>query len=177
MADTAKPANVTPISADSKLSDQQKRDQLRARIEAGERRNEERTLADQAKEAADTAVEFTKKHPYAVIGGAIAVGLAIGAMTRPGRRLGKRGGVLAGLAMDAALAYGARMLDNATNAAQLAGDKFEDLSDTAATTARGLRRDAAYKIDVAGDALRATTRKASRSGSRTARAIKTRLTH
>ena len=177
MADTAKPANVTPISADSKLSDQQKRDQLRARIEAGERRNEERTLADQARDAADTAVEFTKKHPYAVIGGAIAVGLAIGAMTRPGRRLGKRGGVLAGLAMDAALAYGARMLDNATNAAQLAGAKFEDLSDTAATTARGLRRDAAYKIDVAGDALRATTRKASRSGSRTARAIKTRLTH
>ena len=177
MADTAKPANVTPISADSKLSDQQKRDQLRARIEAGERRNEERTLSDQARDAADTAVEFTKKHPYAVIGGAIAVGLAIGAMTRPGRRLGKRGGVLAGLAVDAALAYGARMLDNATNAAQLAGDQFEDLSDTAATTARGLRRDAAYKIDVAGDALRATTRKASRSGSRTARAIKTRLTH
>lgn len=177
MADTAKPANVTPLSADSKLSDQQKRDQLRARIEAGERRNEERTLADQAKDAADNAVEFTKKHPYAVIGGAIAVGLAIGAMTRPGRRLGKRGGVIAGLLTDAALAYGARLIDNAGNAAQFAGDKFEDISDSAATKARGLRRDAAYKLDAAGDALRATSRKAARSGPRTARAIKTLLTH
>lgn len=177
MADTTKPASVTPISADSKLSDQQKRDQLRARIEAGEKRNEERTLADQAKEAADNAVEFTKKHPYAVIGGAIAVGLAIGAMTRPGRRLGKRGGVLAGLATEAALTYGARLIGKGANAAQFAGDKFEDLGDTAATTARGLRRDASYKLDVAGDALRATTRKAARSGSRTARALKTRLTH
>ena len=42
--------NVTPISADSKLTDEQKRDQLRARIEAGEKRNEERSLGDQAKE-------------------------------------------------------------------------------------------------------------------------------
>lgn len=177
MADKAETATVTPISADSALSDQQKRDQLRARIEAGEKRNEERTLADQAKDAADTAVEFTKKHPYAVIGGAIAVGLAIGAMTRPGRRLGRRGGVLAGLAADAALAYGARMIDKTMDAAQFAGDRFEDLSDSAATTARGLRRDAAYKLDVASDAVRASTRKAARGGSRTARAIKTRLTH
>ncbi|QPC99925.1 hypothetical protein [Qipengyuania soli] len=177
MADTAKPANVTPISADSKLSDQQKRDQLRARIEAGEKRNEQRTLVDQAKDAADTAVAFTKKHPYAVIGGAIAVGLAIGAMTKPGRRLGKRGGVFAGLVADAALAYGARMIDNASNAAHLAGDRFEDFGETAASTARDLRREAAGRLDAAGEVLRATSRKATRGGSRAAQAIKTRLTH
>lgn len=177
MSDTAETNNVTPISADSRLSDEQKRQQLRAKIEAGEQRNAERTLADQAKDAADTALEFTKKHPFAVVGGAIAVGLAIGAMTRPGRRLGRRGGVLAGLALDAALAYGARAMDGASNAAQLAGDRIEDFGDSAATAARGLRRDAAYKLDVAGDAVRASSRKAARTGSRTARAIKTRFTH
>ena len=59
--------NVTPISADSKLTDEQKRDQLRARIEAGEKRNEERSLGDQAKGVADSAIEFTKKHPLAVV--------------------------------------------------------------------------------------------------------------
>ena len=52
MADTAE-TNVTPISADGKLTDQEKRDQLRARIEAGEQRNEERSLMNQAKDVAD----------------------------------------------------------------------------------------------------------------------------
>ncbi len=96
MADAAE-NNVTPISADSKLNDEQKREQLRDRIEAGEKRNEARSLADQAKDAADSAVEFTKKHPFAVIGGVLVAGLAIGAMTRPGRRLGRRGGTIAAL--------------------------------------------------------------------------------
>ncbi|WP_324827485.1 hypothetical protein [Qipengyuania zhejiangensis] len=175
MADTAPTDNVTPISADSKLTDEQKRDQLRAKIEAGEQRNADRTFADQAKEAADTAIDFTRKHPITVIGGAIAVGLAIGAMTRPGRKLGRRGGVLATLAAEAAMAYGARFLDGAGNAAQLAGDRLEDFGDTAATTARGLRRDASHRLDVAGDVLRASGRKAARKGSRAARSIKTRL--
>ena len=94
MADTAE-TNVTPISADSKLTDEQKREKLRERIEAGEQRNEERTLAEQAKDAADSAMEFTKKHPFAVVGGVLLAGLAIGAMTRPGRRIGRRGGAFA----------------------------------------------------------------------------------
>lgn len=176
MADQAE-SNVTPISADSNLSDEQKRDQLRARIEAGEQRNEERTLAEQARDAADSALEFTKKHPLAVMGGVLVAGLAIGAMTRRGRNLGRRGGVLAGLAADAALAYGARMIDGVVDGAHYAGDRFEDFSDNAATTARGLRRDAAYKLDVAGDALRTSGRKAGRKGSRAYRALRTRLTH
>lgn len=177
MADTAHPGTVTPIGADTRMTDQQKREELRARIEAAEERNQRRTLADQARDAADGAIAFTRKHPLAVVGGAVAVGLAIGAMTKPGRRLGRRGGALAALAADAAVAYGARLLDNATNAAQFAGDRLGDLGESATTTARGLGRDAAYRLDVAGDALRATSRKAARGGSRAAQAIKTRLTH
>jgi ElaB/YqjD/DUF883 family membrane-anchored ribosome-binding protein len=166
MADAAE-NNVTPISADSKLNDEQKREQLRDRIEAGEKRNEARSLADQAKDAADSAVEFTKKHPFAVIGG----------MTRPGRRLGRRGGTIAAIAADAALAYGARMIDSMADGAQFAGDRLEDLGDSAATTARGLRRDAAYKLDVAGDALRSSSRKAGRKSSRAYRALRTGIKH
>ena len=167
MADTAE-TNVTPISADSKLTDEQKREKLRERIEAGEQRNEERTLAEQAKDAADSAMEFTKKHPFAVVGGVLLAGLAIGAMTRPGRRIGRRGG---------AFAYGARMVDGVLDGAQYAGDRIEDLGESTATTARGLRRDAAYKLDVAGDALRASSRKAGRKGSRAYRSLRTRITH
>jgi len=176
MADAAE-SNVTPISADSKLSDSEKREQLRARIEAGEQRNEQRSLADQAKEVADTALDFTRRHPLAVVGGVLILGLAAGAMTRKGRRLGRRGGAFAGLAADAAIAYGARMIDGLVDGAQYAGDRIGDFGDSAATTARGLRRDAAYKLDTASDALRASVRKAGRKGSRAYRALRSRLTH
>ena len=70
----AEETNVTPISADRSLTDEQKREQLRARIEAGEKRNEERSLADQAKDVADSAIEFAKKHPVATVAGAVVVG-------------------------------------------------------------------------------------------------------
>ena len=55
MTDPA-PTNITPISADSKLSDQEKRDQLRARIEAGEKRLEDRSITDHARDAAASAL-------------------------------------------------------------------------------------------------------------------------
>lgn len=167
MTDTTA-TNVTPISADSQLSDEQKREQLRARIEAGEKRNEERSFADQAKEAADSAVDFAKKHPIATVAGAVAVGLAIGAMTSRGRQLGRRGGSLAAYAADAALAYGLSMVEGA-------GDKFEDYSDAAGTQARRLKRDAGYRADALGDVLRSSGRKASRKSSRTVRELKARV--
>lgn len=166
--------NVTSL-VPANPTDAERREALRARIEAGERRQARRTLAEQAKEAGDSALEFTRKYPIAVVGGAILAGLAIGAMTRPGRRLGRRGGVLATLALDAALAYGARILDQAGRAAQTAGERFEDLGDSASTAARGIKRDARYKFDVASDALRANSRKAARKGSRAAKAVRTRL--
>lgn len=167
MTDTTA-TNVTSISADSQLSDELKREQLRARIEAGEKRNEERSFADQAKEAADSAVDFAKKHPIATVAGAVAIGLAIGAMTSRGRQLGRRGGSLAAYAADAALAYGLSMVEGA-------GDKFEDYSDAASTQARRLRRDAGYRADAIGDVLRSSGRKASRKSSRTVRDLKARV--
>ena len=167
MTDTTA-TNVTPISADSQLSDEQKREQLRARIEAGEKRNVERSFADQAKEAADSAVDFAKKHPIATVAGAVAIGLAIGAMTSRGRQLGRRGGSLAAYAADAALAYGLSMVEGA-------GDKFEDYSDAAGTQARRLKRDAGYRADALGDVLRSSGRKASRKSSRTVRDLKARV--
>ena len=167
MSETAN-TNVTPISADSRLTDAEKRDQLRARIEAAEERNESRSFADQAKDVAESAVDFAKKHPIATVAGAITVGLAIGAMTRRGRALGRRGGSLAAYAADAAIAYGLTMLEGA-------GDKFEDLSDAAGTQARRIKRDAGYRLDSMSDGLRSTGRKASRKSSRAYRDLKGRF--
>lgn len=168
MADAVE-TNVTPISADSALTDEQKREQLRARIEAGERRNEERSITDQAKDVADSAIEFAKKHPVATVAGAVAIGLAIGAMTRRGRELGRRGGSLASYAADAAIAYGLAMIEGA-------GDRVEDLSDAAGTQARRIKRDAGYRLDSMGDSIRSSGRKASRKSSRTYRDLRNRFT-
>lgn len=62
------------------------RDALRAKIEASERRIAERSFADEAREAAGAAGDFVKANPLAVLGSAIALGLLIGALTKPGRR-------------------------------------------------------------------------------------------
>lgn len=74
----------------SSSGDQAKRDALRQKIEANERRIAERTLGEQAKEAVDAAVEYTRANPLTVIAGAVAVGLAIGLMTQPGRRVASK---------------------------------------------------------------------------------------
>ncbi len=68
-------------------TDTAKRDELRVKIEASERRIAERTLAEQAQEAAKAATDYTRANPLKVIGGAVVVGIAIGLLTSPGRRV------------------------------------------------------------------------------------------
>ena len=80
---------------------------LRAKIEASERRNAERTLADQAREAAEAATEYTRAHPLTVIGGAVAIGLLVGLATRPGRRVATRAAGAVGAAASGAAASAA----------------------------------------------------------------------
>jgi hypothetical protein len=129
-----------------------KRDELRAKIEASERRLAERTVGDQAKEAASAATTFVKENPLAVLGGAIALGLIIGAMTKPGRAVAVKaakgtasavGGVTGGavrtvgtaaksqgskfgtLVADAVVAYGIKMIDDALETSRLGKGKSE----------------------------------------------------
>lgn len=163
------------------LTDEEKRAELREKIGAGEQRNAERSVADMAKEATDTVTDFAKRHPLATVAGAIGIGLAIGAMTRPGRRLTRRTGVLAAMAADTAMNYGLNAFDRAgsatSSAARAGSDGMADLSETLSSAVRRLRRDAAYRADVAGDALRGTKRRAGRKASRTMRDLRSRLNH
>jgi hypothetical protein len=160
-----------------------KRDALKERIETGRQRLAERDLAATAKKAADDAIEFTKEHPIAVVAGAIGVGLLIGAMTKPGRAAGKqvaqRSTMAASIAKEAALAFGLaafdRMNQAASDAKQSSTDRLEDVTDTLSTKARAVKRDAAYKAEVANDAVKTATRRASRKSGRTIRDAKARL--
>ncbi len=178
---TDKAAKKSNVAQHPATTDEDKRRQLRDKIAAGEQRNAERTFADQARDAAEAATGFVKRHPLATIAGGITLGLIIGALTRPGRRLtsrvGRRSGALAALAADAALAYGLRMLDGANDLARTAGDRFEDLGDSVGTQARGLRRDAAYRADIASDALGSVKRSTARKGSRLVRDLRSRFAH
>lgn len=152
------------------------RDSLRARIEAAERRNAERSLADQARDAASAAVNYTRAHPLTVIGGALAVGLAIGLLTRPGRRVAARvasstGGAVSGAASsassgvkrlaasggskigtllgEAAVTYVMTLIDEALDAASEGRERAGELSEAASTKARGLAsksRDTAGRV-------------------------------
>ena len=163
------------------LTDEDKRAQLREKIGAAEQRHADRSVGDIAKEAAETVTDFAKRHPLATVAGAIGLGLAIGAMTRPGRRLTRRTGVLAAMAADTAVNYGLNAFDRAgtatSAAARTGSDGLHDLGETLSSAARSLRRDAAYRADVAGDALRGTKRRAGRKASRTMRDLRSRLNH
>lgn len=163
------------------LTDQEKREKLREKIEAAEVRNNERSLGDQARDALNNATEFVKERPLTAVAGVAVVALAIGAVTRPGRRLGRRTGVLAASATDAALAYALDLMDRTQTASAAAlrgsGDALEDFGDTLGSKARKLRRDAAYRADSAGDALRSKRRKAGRKTSRGLRDLRERLSH
>lgn len=169
-----------PIPADSK------RDSLRARIDAAERRNADRTLADQAREATDAAVEYTKAHPLTVIGGAVAAGLVIGLLTRPGRQVARRvvnsaSGAVSGAAStasssvkgvrsrggsrigvmlgEAVVGYIMTAMDEAADAARAGQNRAGELTDTASTQVRDLARKSRAKADsVVADIKRKTNR-------------------
>lgn len=165
----------------------EKRDALRARIEASEARNAARNLADQAREAAETAVDYTRAHPLTVIGGALAVGLALGLLSRPGRRAAgramhtagdaisgaassasasvksvtsRRGSRLNRLIGDTAVTYILTMIDDVLDAAEEGKERAGDLGHAASRRAKKLGAEANDVAGSAADSTRALARKA-----------------
>ncbi|WP_150124951.1 hypothetical protein [Tsuneonella mangrovi] len=164
------------------MSPEDKRAELREKIEAAEARNEARTLAELARDARDEATGFVKAHPFASVAGALAVGAVIAAiLPGPGRRLRQkvtgRGAELAGVVAELGVAYGLQMLEKASEAARDGQDKLEDLGDSIGDGARRVRREAGYMASGASEAARILRREASKKASRAVRDLKTRVTH
>lgn len=185
-------------------SPETQRDALRIKIEAAERRIAERTLAETVEEAAHATTEYVKANPLKVVGGAIAAGVVVGLMTKPGRRAavsaatsakGAVAGVTSGAASnvtkaarkrtsqfgaliaDAVIAYGIRMIDEAMDTAQKGQDKLEDIGDAASSTARDLRREASYIAASASDKSRDAARRTRRRATRAVRDLTKRVTN
>ena len=157
------------------MSTQEKRDELRAKIEAGEQRNADRSIGDYAKDATDSATRFVKDHPIAAVAGVAMIGLAIGAMTRPGRRAGQRAGALATYATEMGLAYASGLLDQAGDAARAGGVALGDLGDDMAFGARKAKRSAAHSFGDAQDNVLTMSRKAARQAGRAYRDARARV--
>ena len=108
-------------------------------------------------------------------------GLAIGLMTKPGRRVAQqavgKSSVFAMLARDAVLAFGIKLIDEATTAAQTGQDKLEDLSDTARDSARTVKREATYIATKASDNAAAAKRTAARKTRRAVRGFRDRISN
>lgn len=153
-------------------TDAEKREALRGKIAAAEQRQAERSFADQARDAADSALGYVRANPLKTVA-AVAVGaLVIGALTRPGRRAGARAGrkagALAGVATDAALAYGLSLFDSAGKAAHRGQDRLSDFGSTVGDKASAWSSAASREGSQLSDYL---VRAARRSGQRAGRTV------
>lgn len=159
------------------MSNTDSRDALRQRIEQGEARLAERDIARAAGDAAKAATDFVRAHPVASVAGVAVIALVIGAMTRPGRRLGNRAAGLASYATEAGIAYAMGLLDAAGDLAddvrEAGTGKLEDLGDNVERTTRKAKREGAYLAASARDAVQDLGRRAGR----TVRQTRKHLTH
>ena len=168
------------------MANNDKRAELKGKVDAAQKRNQEReaqrTLGDYARGARDDATSFIKEHPITTIAGGIALGVLVASIVPgPGRRLRKqatkRGAVLAGVLADLAVNYGSQALDGAGKAARSGqsrlGDIGETLSEAISDGARTLRREAGEVSDSAGSLSRA----AGKQASRTIRGLRSRMSN
>jgi len=162
------------------MTTDEKREELREKIQAGETRNAERTLGEYARDASEKATDFVKEHPIATVAGGLAVGVLLAAIIPgPGRRLSKKVGTraasFAALAAELGLTYGTGLLDSAGSAARHGQDRLGDVGDTISSTARGLRRDASSRAADAGDTASMFGRTVSNKANRTLRNLRGRI--
>lgn len=155
------------------MSTADKRNALKAKIEAAELRNAMRSAGDSASVAAASAGEFVKRHPLATVAGVAVIGLAIGAMTKPGREAGKKVSANAGefsrYASEIGLAYISGLLDTMGDAVDTGKDALVDLSDTVSDNAGAVKRKAVFTGGSAAAAAKSFSRDAGKKAGRALR--------
>ena len=157
------------------MSTQEQRDELRRKIEQSERRNEERSLADMARDATDSATEFVKEHPILTVSAVALIGLAIGSRTSKGRELTGRAVGFADHLADLGMAYASGMAAKVGDAPRHSGDRLVDIGDDVAFGSRAARRNAHYYAERQKDAARHAGRRAARKAGRSYRDLKSAL--
>ncbi len=151
----------------------EKRAELKARIEAGDETREGESLTDMARSAARDANEFVQKNPLMTLAGVAVIGLAIGALTTSsGRRMSRQAGQLAGKAGRRGMDYGRSLSQKANELAQETDERLEDLSDDVTRNARATKRDVKRRAGDFNDMLFFAGKKALRHAGRSMRSTK-----
>lgn len=151
-------------------SDAEKREALRGKIAAGERRNSQRGFAD-------GAIDYVKANPLKAVAGVAIGALIIGAFTKPGRKITRKTGKLANVATEAALAYGLGLLESAGHAASKGQDKLADLGETVGEKARAWQSTAAKEGSELSDYLVKVAKRSGKRAGKTIDELRSRLQH
>jgi len=146
-----------------------KRTQLKQKVAAARKRNEDRgrtTIVDRAGERAieakDKFTEFVREHPIATVAGGLALGVIVSSFFKrsPTRKLGgraaKTASSLAAVGAQLALTYAQHAMSAASEAGKAGAEKLEDFG----STARSAGREAAEKASELGESARSATRDA-----------------
>lgn len=162
-------------------TDAEKREALRGKISEGQQRNSQRSFADQAKQAADGALEYVKANPLKTVAGVTIGALLIGALSRPGRRAGRKAAektsAFATIATEAALAYGLGLLETAGTAASKGQDKLADLGETVGEKARAWQTTAAKEGSELSDYLVKAAKRGGKQAGKSIKELRNRLSH
>lgn len=171
----------TPKKATPARTDAQKRAALKDKIAEGEKRQAQRSFADQAKDAADSALGYVRANPLKTVAAVAVSALVIGALTRPGRKMGKKvgrkTGKLAGVATDAAIAYGLSLLNGVSGAASKGQDKLADIGGKVGDTASSWSSAAAKEGSQLSDYLVDAARRGGKRAGKTIDDLRGRLQH
>lgn len=152
------------------MTDEATRDALRAKIDAGERRNEDRSFGTIAAEARDDATNFAKEHPVATVVAGITIGVLIAGFFNRGK-VARGASRFGSMAAEMGSAYGLGLIDAARNGQ----DRIEDFGDTVGAKARSARRETAHQANIAGDAARIFGRRAARKAGRGVRNVRNKV--
>lgn len=158
-----------------------KRSQIKDKVAAGQKRNEDRgrtTIVDRAGEAAieakDKFTAFAKEHPIATVAGGLAIGILVSGLFKrsPTRKLGSKAAGLAAVGAEFALAYAQQALEAANEAGRVGASKLEDLGETLGSTARTAGRAGAERAGDLGETALSVSRDA---GKKLSKAIRDRF--
>jgi ElaB/YqjD/DUF883 family membrane-anchored ribosome-binding protein len=165
---TTVPNRAIPLRKMTEMTEA-KRTQLKRKVAAAQKRNDDRgrtTIVDRAGERAieakDKLTDFVRAHPVATVAGGLALGVIVSSFFKrsPTRKLGNRAAKsasgLAAIGAQFAMAYAQQAIAAAAEASKTGAEKLDDLS----TAARGAGREAADKAGEIGDAARSATRHA-----------------
>lgn len=156
-----------------------KRQEIKDRIAAGEARNSERVgngagqtvgldgvshaeVGHPRDESEGGVLGFVKEHPLTTIAGGIAMGMLIAGMfpsaRNAARRTGAKASALSVAGSHALLGALQQVFDTAELAGRTGSERLEDMGDVLGDSARGARRGARYWSDRSGDDARIAAR-------------------